>query len=106
MHSIAMEATMEPVDNDVRELAKRRVRRARARTGFLVHMMMYAIVNAGLILIWSLSETTYPWFIWPLFGWGIGLASHTVAFVFGPDSTHEARALEREILRLRPRNQG
>lgn len=94
---------MEPLDNDVRELAKRRVR---ARTGFLVHMLMYAIVNAGLILIWSMSETTYPWFIWPLFGWGVGIASHAVALLFGPDSAREARAIEREIGRLRPRSQG
>jgi hypothetical protein len=97
---------MEPVDNDTRELAKRRVRRARARTGLLVHTMMYAIVNAGLILIWSRSDTTYAWFIWPLLGWGIGLASHTGAFVFGSDSAYEARAIERELVRLRPRNQG
>jgi hypothetical protein len=103
MHASGMEATMEPADNDVRELAKRRVR---ARTGFLVHSMMYAIVNAGLFLIWSLSGTTYPWFIWPLLGWGVGLVSHAVALVFGPDSVHEARAIEREIVRLRPHNRG
>lgn len=103
MHASAMEATMEPADNDVRALAKRRVR---ARTGFLVHTMMYAVVNAGLFLIWSLSATTYPWFIWPLLGWGVGLASHAVGLVFGPDSAHEARAIEREIVRLRPHNQG
>lgn len=97
---------MEPLDNNVQELAKRRIRRARARTGLLLHWAVYAIVNVGLIVIWSLSTTRYPWFIWPLLGWGVGLASHTMGFAFGPDSAREARAVEREIVRLRARNQG
>jgi hypothetical protein len=90
---------MEPSNNDLRKLAKRRVR---ARTGFLSHMLAYVIVNTGLILIWRFSGASYPWFIWPLLGWGVGLVSHAVALAFGPGSLHEEHAIERELERRRP----
>jgi hypothetical protein len=90
---------MEPSNQDLRELAKRRVR---ARTGFVIHLLMYVIVNTGLVLIWRFSGASYPWFLWPLFGWGIGIVSHAIALVFGPDSPHEERAIERELERHRP----
>lgn len=33
-------------------------------------------------MIWALSSSSYPWFIFPLFGWGILVAAHAVyAFV-------------------------
>jgi hypothetical protein len=33
-------------------------------------------------VIWALSSATYPWYIFPLFGWGILVAAHGVyAFV-------------------------
>ena len=33
-------------------------------------------------MIWALSSSSYPWFIFPLFGWGIVVAAHAVyAFV-------------------------
>jgi len=33
-------------------------------------------------VIWALSSSSYPWFIFPLFGWGILVAAHAVyAFV-------------------------
>jgi len=33
-------------------------------------------------VIWALSSSSYPWFIFPLFGWGIVVAAHAVyAFV-------------------------
>lgn len=90
---------MEPTTNDLRELAKRRVR---ARTGFAIHLSIYVIVNLGLFTIWWLTRASYPWFLWPLFGWGVGLVSHAIALVFGPDSAHEERAIEREMARHPP----
>lgn len=78
------------------------MRRVRARTGFLIHLLVYVVVNTSLVLAWWFSRASYPWFIWPLFGWGIGLVSHAIGLVFGPDSPHEERAIERELARHRP----
>ena len=36
----------------------------------------YLAVMALLWLIWLLTGTGYPWPIWPMLGWGIGVAGH------------------------------
>jgi len=61
-------------------------KQAKARVGFRMHLTSYLIVNAGLWLIWALSSFTmhssgyfgfiFPWPLFPMIGWGIGLASH------------------------------
>ena len=63
-------------------------RQRRARTwvkallGFYIHATVYGTVNAGLLLLNLLTSPGYLWFLWPLVGWGIGLAAHGLA-VFG-----------------------
>jgi hypothetical protein len=52
--------------------------RVEALKGFYAHLAIYLIVNIGLLLI-NLLTGGGLWFYWPLFGWGIGLASHAVA---------------------------
>ncbi|GAB3697949.1 hypothetical protein GCM10027592_22570 [Spirosoma flavus] len=60
-------------------------KQAKARVGFKMHLRTYLLVNAGLWLIWTAtnfafradhSGNIFPWPIFPLIGWGIGLASH------------------------------
>ena len=61
-------------------------KQAKARVGFRMHLTSYLIVNAGLWLIWAFTNFTmhsnghfgfiFPWPIFPMIGWGIGLASH------------------------------
>jgi len=66
-------------DQALYEQARRHVRQIR---GFYIHATVYVLVNALLIgLNWATARGG-PWAIWPLFGWGIGLAAHGVA-VFG-----------------------
>ena len=66
-------------EEDLRALAARRVT---AKKEFFTHLAAYVIVNAGLILIYAMTTWGgYPWFIWPLFGWGIGLAFHLVTML-------------------------
>ncbi len=89
---------MESNEKELRELAKRRVD---AQVGFIVHLVMYLVGNAGLIVIWKLTGAHYPWFVWPLFGWGIGIVGHALSLVWGPGSAREQRALDRELRRLR-----
>jgi len=54
------------------------------RTGFRIHATVYVAVNVLLIAIWASAwqlngASSYPWFIWVLLGWGIGLAAHYAA---------------------------
>jgi fatty acid desaturase len=60
-----------------------RTRRARqtaeARYGFLWHLPIYLIVNAGLVLLWLFSGRGFPWPLFPIIFWGMGLGAHYVA---------------------------
>ena len=68
-------------------------KQAKARVGFQMHLRSYLIVNAGLWLIWAFSSLAFgsfghfhwifPWPIFPMIGWGIGLASHYLAVYQG-----------------------
>ena len=54
------------------------------RTAFRTHMTVFVMVNLLLFVIWlttwQLADgTSYPWFLWPLLGWGVGLAAHYAA---------------------------
>jgi uncharacterized membrane protein len=61
-------------EEQVYELAKKRVE---ARRGFVIHLVVYVGVNAMLVCLWFfVSGRGFPWFVFPLGGWGIGLVSH------------------------------
>jgi hypothetical protein len=53
------------------------------RTGFRIHLTVYVGVQILLFaiwgLIWALGGDGYPWPIFPLLGWGVGLAAHYAA---------------------------
>ncbi len=58
--------------------------RSLAQRGLRVHAAVFVAVNVLLFAIWlttwQLADgTSYPWFIWPLLGWGIGLVAHWAA---------------------------
>lgn len=46
------------------------------KKGFKIHAIIYACVNAALITINMLTIPQVMWFVFPLIGWGIGLASN------------------------------
>ena len=86
------------MEQDLEILAKQRVE---ARMAFVVHLVMYTFAQAGFIAIWWLTGASYPWFMWPLLGWGIGVVAHAVTLWIGPGSKREQEAVEREVHRLR-----
>jgi asparagine N-glycosylation enzyme membrane subunit Stt3 len=67
---------------DTPQRYQRARQRVQALKGFYIHLTIYILVNAGLLLLNLLSSPGTLWFYWPLLGWGIGLAAHTAA-VFG-----------------------
>lgn len=50
--------------------------RSPAVLGWRAHLFSYVAVIAGLWLIWALTGADYPWPIWPMLGWGLGLIGH------------------------------
>jgi hypothetical protein len=76
---------------------EREANRIARRQWFWLHFAVFATTQALLILIWALSDETYPWYIFPLFGWGILIAAHAVyAFVV---KAPEEIMIEREARR-------
>jgi hypothetical protein len=84
---------------DLRRLAERR---AGAKFGFYVHALVYLVVNAGLVAINLATSPQALWFVWPMFGWGIGLVAHGLG-VFAHTSGLRERAIAAEMKRLRAR---
>lgn len=50
--------------------------RSGAQTALRTHASVFVMVNLLLVIIWATTSAGYPWFLYPLFGWGIGLAAH------------------------------
>ena len=57
--------------NDKREAA---IKRLRAKRGFKIHVAIYLVVNALIVVVWASSGARYIWPILAMLGWGIGLA--------------------------------
>ncbi|MBU0520336.1 2TM domain-containing protein [bacterium] len=60
-------------DKEIYERARRRVEELK---GFYIHLAVFIIINLGLFLFNWFTDRHHLWFIWSLFGWGIGLAIH------------------------------
>ena len=46
-----------------------------------IHATFYVLVNLLLVGIWAASGGGYFWPIWPILGWGIGLAGHAAPLI-------------------------
>lgn len=78
---------------------------AQSRRGFKIHAVVYATVMTGLIvlnsLLWAFADGDFPWVVFPLVGWGIGLALH---YVFGfRRAADEARGRQVDVERYAER---
>jgi eukaryotic-like serine/threonine-protein kinase len=48
-----------------------------------IHLTIYLLVNLLLIGIWAASGGGYFWPIWPILGWGFGVAAHAAPLIAG-----------------------
>jgi len=105
---IDMTEVLAPTENGARAsdepLRREAIRRLKKKRDFRAHLLAYVLVNGFLWLVWGIvyAAASGPWFPWPLFplfGWGIGLVFHAWD-VYGrkPFSDEE---VERELARLR-----
>lgn len=89
-----MNTPMTPQDID--SLARKRVK---SQLGWYKHLAVYLIVNAFLISmsVWQGRN----WALFPLLGWGLGLALHGVSVWFaGAGSSLREKMVERERQKL------
>lgn len=79
----ALLADLPPRLHTSRDRARRRARTVRAaRLGIRIHAGVYAGTSLLLVVVWLLvgraTDFWYPWPIWPIFGWGVGVLGHAV----------------------------
>ena len=77
-------------EREAKQILKRRV--------FYLHAAVWAATNLFIFVIWLLVGGGFPWFLFPLLGWGIGLVAHGVTAYMLSDP-HDI-VLEREQRRL------
>ena len=85
------------------EIYKKARERVEEKKGFFTHLIVYILVNILLVIIWAFpAGGGFPWFVFPLGGWGIGLIFHFLGvFVFSKETGWERREVEKEAERLR-----
>ena len=66
--------------------------------GFLSHLGPYMIVIGCLAAINLLTSPSYPWFLWPAMGWGIGLVLHLWGVLLSEDKDGGEK-VERRVVR-------
>lgn len=89
--------------DDIDQLARKR---AGAKLGWYTHTAAFTVVN---LVLWGMSRYGFgnrPWSVYPLLGWGLGLALHGISvFVLGTGSGLRERMVQKERDRLQ-REQG
>ncbi|MGZ5319134.1 MAG: 2TM domain-containing protein [Actinomycetota bacterium] len=83
-------------DDELREMALARIAR---KQEFYAHLLAYVLVNGMLVAIWAMSGAGFFWPIFPILGWGIGIAFHAWD-TFRRSEPTEAR-VQREMGHLR-----
>jgi len=85
------------------QLRVRAMKRLKRKAEFRQHLTSYLIVNAFLVLLWAVTSRGYFWPIWPMLGWGVGLAFHGLSLNW--DDAPSVDQVEAEAERLRQRDQ-
>ena len=86
-------------EEEIYALARKRVKE---KKDFYNHIAIYVVINLLLVIIWAFTGHGYPWFIWPLAGWGVGLIFHGLdVFIFHKQSAWEVDEIEREADKIR-----
>jgi hypothetical protein len=88
------------MDNE-QELRMRARKIAEDKVGFYIHFVIYLMVNTFFIVLWWWSGGGFPWFVFILFFWGIGLVAHGVGTFMGDGYIN--RMADREYERLKER---
>lgn len=89
-----------PQDQSIEARARRRVNR---KMGFFIHAFVFLCVNGGLFVLNNIVGGG-NWHVFPLWGWGLGLAIHgAVTFLSLSGDGLRDQMMQAEIERLRRR---
>lgn len=93
------EETTTTDDNSEKDLLNRihLEQKIRRRLKFYWHLAIYLAVNTLLLVINLTTSPQHFWFIYPLMGWGIGLAAHAMkTFGFDIEGRMVQKMMEKE----------
>lgn len=80
-------------------------RRVEMKMGFLTHLLVFVLINAGLFLVNAITGGG-RWHHFPLYWWGLGLAIHGVVTLLALQGTGlRERMMDKELAQLRARQQ-
>lgn len=91
-----MESGGEAQFTDVREQAIASLKKKQA---FKAHLLTYVCVNVFLVVIWAVAGGGFFWPVFPIFGWGLGVAANAWD-VYGRREISEEE-IQREAERIR-----
>ena len=87
---------------DEHEKTAKAAKQVEAMTGFYIHLVIFVLVNAALLVVNWLTTPEVWWALWPLLGWGVGVVVHGLA-VFGSMPNFVTRWQLRKIRQLKDR---
>jgi hypothetical protein len=76
--------------------ADQQLERKRARRGFTIHAIVYAVVLTGLIILSVTLGDVFPWAGLPMVCWGVGVTLHYLYGVRWVDKTISGRQAQIE----------
>lgn len=84
---------------------ERALERLKAKREFMTHLTIYWLVMTFLVVIWlvTMGWGEYFWPIWPMLGWGLGVAIHGASLHLDREPSEEEIAAE--VARLQQRRQ-
>lgn len=62
--------------------------------GLAGHLIPYVAVNGFLAFLNAIVSPQFPWFVFPLFGWGVGVVSHVTAYKTRKKAANEVEQIE------------
>lgn len=77
-------------ENEAYQRARKKVKEMKS---FYANLISYCIVIPFLIFVNLYTSREYLWFLWPMLGWGVGLASHAFQ-VFGIGNDWQERKIQ------------
>ena len=85
-------------EEEIYEEAKKRVE---AKRKFYRHLVTYVLVNTILVLVWAFpAGRGYPWFWWPIGGWGVAIIINYIEVFVWPKGGDRA-AIEKEAEKMK-----
>ncbi|MCL2446485.1 MAG: 2TM domain-containing protein [Oscillospiraceae bacterium] len=96
------EPTPRITDEELMKQARANVQRKKE---FKIHLAVYLAVNAFLTGIFFVTSRhafrAYFWPMWPMLGWGLGVAIHGAVVYLGGNSAKEVDQVKKEYQKLK-----